>query len=97
MFAALGDETRLRLTARLSDHGPASITALAAGFDITRQAVTKHLHVMQAAGLVSAAPHGRETIWRLEPRQLDEARRALDAIAQQWDDRLARLKRFVER
>lgn len=80
MFAALGDRTRLRLAARLSDGERLSITKLTTGSAMTRQAVTKHLRVMEHAGLVQSTRHGRENIWRLEERRLKEARRYLDLI-----------------
>ena len=96
LFAALGDETRLRMVARLGTEGPMSIARLTEGTEVTRQAVTKHLHVLEGAGLVRGARHGRETVWELEPTQLDEARRYLDRISAQWDQALDRLKRFVE-
>jgi DNA-binding transcriptional ArsR family regulator len=97
IFAALGDETRLRLVARLSTEGPLSIARLADGADVTRQAITKHLHVLSDAGLVHGVRQGREQIWELDPKRLEETRRYLDRIASQWDDALARLKRMVER
>jgi DNA-binding transcriptional ArsR family regulator len=97
VFAALGDETRLELVSRLCEHGPLSITKLAAGSDVTRQAITKHLHVLADAGLVRGAREGRESVWELEPRRLDDARRWLDVISRQWDDALGRLKALVER
>jgi DNA-binding transcriptional ArsR family regulator len=96
IFAALGDETRLRLVARLSTEGPLSIARLAEGSDITRQAITKHLHVLSGAGLVHGARQGREQIWELEPKRLDETRRYLAKISAQWDDALTRLARLVE-
>ncbi|WP_426664406.1 ArsR/SmtB family transcription factor [Rhodanobacter aciditrophus] len=96
VFAALGDPTRLRLVAALCASGALSITQLTAGTAVTRQAVTKHLQVLADAGLVRDAWQGRERRWELEPSRIDEARRALDAIAAQWDQALARLKRFVE-
>jgi DNA-binding transcriptional ArsR family regulator len=96
IFAALGDETRLGLVSRLCEGGPASITRLAEGFDISRQAISKHLRVMEDAGLVRSMPHGRESIWRLEPLPLEEARRYLQQISAEWDGALVRLKRFVE-
>jgi DNA-binding transcriptional ArsR family regulator len=95
IFAALGDETRLRLIARLSD-GPKSITRLTAGSKVTRQAITKHLHVMKEAGLVRSARSGRESIWQLDQRRIEEARRYLDVISKQWDEALGRLRKFVE-
>lgn len=96
VFAALGDPTRLRLLAALCAGGALSIAQLTTGTAITRQAVTKHLQVLADAGLVRDSWQGRERQWELEPSRLDEARRALDAIAAQWDQALARLKRFVE-
>jgi len=92
----LGDETRLRLVARLCDEGPLSITQLAAGSKITRQAVTKHLRVMNNARLLHCTRRGRETLWRLDDRRLDEARRYLKMISRQWDEALDRLRSFVE-
>ena len=97
VFAALGDPTRLRLVAALCAGGALSIAQLTTGTAITRQAVTKHLEVLAEAGLVRDVRQGRERLWELEPSRIDEARRALDAISQQWDQALARLKQIVER
>jgi DNA-binding transcriptional ArsR family regulator len=96
LFAALGDEMRLRLIAALCVGGAMSITQLTSGTDITRQAITKHLDVLAAAGLVRDVKVGRERLWEFEPARLDEARRSLEVIAQQWDRALAKLKRAVE-
>ena len=96
IFAALGDETRLGLVSRLCNEGPLSIVRLTGGFDITRQAITKHLRVMEDAGLVRRTQVGRESLWQLEPARLAEARAYLQQISAQWDGALARLKRFVE-
>jgi DNA-binding transcriptional ArsR family regulator len=96
VFAALGDATRLRLVGRLARGEPLSITRLSQGSAITRQAVTKHLHVLAAAGLVESSRLGREQLWALNPRQLAEARRALDLIGAQWESALARLKAALE-
>ena len=96
MFAALGDETRLGLVARLCAGGPMSIARLTEGTKVTRQAIAKHLRVMEDAGLVRVSRLGRESRWELQPRRLDDARRHLDVISQQWDAALQRLKRFVE-
>jgi DNA-binding transcriptional ArsR family regulator len=96
IFAALGDEMRLRLVAMLCAGGAMSITQLTSGTDITRQAITKHLDVLATAGLVRDVKVGRERLWEFEPTQLDEARRSLQVIAQQWDHALAKLKRAVE-
>jgi DNA-binding transcriptional ArsR family regulator len=96
LFAALGDRTRLRLVARLSSGGPASLTKLSAGLPITRQAITKHLRAMERSGLVHSRRQGRQMIWRLERRRLREARHYLETISAQWDSALARLRDFVE-
>lgn len=96
LFAALGDSTRLGLVSRLCDRGPMSITKLSAGFDVTRQAITKHLRVMEQSGLVRSSRHGRESVWQLEQARLDDARHYLGMISQQWDRVLLRLQRFVE-
>ena len=97
LFAALGDSTRLALLQRLSRHGPGSIAELAAEAAVSRQAVTKHLKVLADAGYVRGARRGREHIWRLQPRRLEEARSCLDRLSHEWDVALARLKDFVER
>ena len=97
LFAALGDQQRLWLVSRLCDGGPRSITQLASGARISRQAVTKHLRVMEHAGLVRSARRGRERVWQLEQRRLEEARRYLSQISAQWDAVLERLRVFVEK
>jgi DNA-binding transcriptional ArsR family regulator len=96
LFAALGDETRLRLVTRLCDDGPLSITRLTLGSRVTRQAITKHLRVMEGSGLVHSKRHGRESVWELDQRRLEDARRYLDMISQQWDGALLRLRALVE-
>jgi DNA-binding transcriptional ArsR family regulator len=96
LFAALGDETRLALVARLSTGGPRSITLLTVGSSVTRQAITKHLHVLAGAGLVRQTRRGRERLWRLDPASLEIAQKFLAHISSQWDARLARLRDLVE-
>lgn len=96
IFAALGDETRLRLVTRLSADGPMSIARLTEGGRVTRQAVTKHLQVLENVGLACSSRLGRESVWELEPEPLDAARQCLDGISAQWDAALGRLKAFVE-
>lgn len=96
VFAALGDDTRLALVGRLSQGEPCSIAALTVGTTLTRQGVTKHLRVLQAAGLLSCSRQGRETVFRLEPEPLAAAREYLDQVSRQWDVVLARLKAHVE-
>src|SRR5205085_108579 len=96
LFAALGDETRLRLLAKLAEHGPASITRLGEDAPVTRQAVRKHLEVLAGAGLVRGEQRGREHIWVVEPTRFADAHAYLDQVSAQWDGALGRLKRFVE-
>jgi DNA-binding transcriptional ArsR family regulator len=96
VFAALGDETRLKLIAVLCVGGAMSITQLTAGTALTRQAITKHLAVLADAGLERDAKIKRERLWEFEPNQLDEARRSLVMIASQWDSALERLRLAVE-
>jgi DNA-binding transcriptional ArsR family regulator len=96
VFAALGDETRLRLVARLCDEGPQSIAKLTEGSDVTRQAVTKHLRVLEDAGVVRGSREGRESVWEIEPQRLEAARRSLDLISVRWDSAIERLRVMVE-
>jgi DNA-binding transcriptional ArsR family regulator len=96
VFAALGDETRLRLVAALCDGQPKSIAQLTAGTPISRQAVTKHLQVLSKAGLVRGVKAGRERLWEFEAARLEKARHSLGLIAEQWDQALNRLKHLVE-
>ncbi len=96
VFAALGDETRLGLIARLSENGPVSIVRLSAGTGMTRQAVTKHLKVLGHANLVRHRRHGRETLWEIEPEGFDTARAFIDAMSRRWEARLEALRNFVE-
>jgi DNA-binding transcriptional ArsR family regulator len=96
VFAALGDATRLSLVARLSSGSSLSITELTSGAGVTRQAITKHLRVLEDAGLVRGKRRGRESLYQLSPEPLKEARRALSTLSEQWDQALARLKAFVE-
>ena len=86
----------MRLVSRLCDDGPMSITRLTAGTRITRQAITKHLRVMEGAGLVRSRRHGRESVWQLDQQRLEDARRYLGLISRQWDEALGRLRKFVE-
>ena len=97
LFAALGDVTRLQIVARLAAGEPLSITRLSEGSRLTRQAITKHLHVLEDAGLARGSRQGREQIWELNRRQIDEARRSIDLIARQWDSALLRLKHSLEK
>lgn len=96
VFAALGDPTRLRLVARLSDGQARSITQLTEGLGQTRQGITKHLRVLADAGLVSSIRVGRESQFAFSPKPVARVRSYLDALSMQWDDALSRLQRFVE-
>jgi DNA-binding transcriptional ArsR family regulator len=96
LFAALGDPTRLALVSGLSGGGPMTITALTEHTDVTRQAVTKHLRMLERVGLVTSTKHGRETRFELAPEKLEEARAHLATISAQWDAALERLRAFVE-
>lgn len=96
LFAALGDETRLTLLMKLGDGALLSITRLTEGSALTRQAITKHLRILEEAGLVKGVRCGRESLFQLEPNSLKKAQEALDGISRQWDEALARLKSFVE-
>lgn len=96
VFAALGDPTRLALLAKLSDGEPRSISALSADSAITRQAVTKHLRVLEQAGLVCGERVGRESRFAFRPERVMEAKTYLEAVSSQWDETLGRLRAFVE-
>ena len=96
VFAALGDATRLELVSRLSDGESRSIAQLSDGLSLTRQGVTKHLRVLEQAGLVSSIRVGRESQFTFKPEPIGQARSYLDRVSMQWDDALSRLKRFVE-
>ncbi|MGC2659969.1 MAG: metalloregulator ArsR/SmtB family transcription factor [Bryobacteraceae bacterium] len=96
VFAALGDETRLSLVAKLSNGQSYSISQLAEGSNLTRQAITKHLRVLEGAGFVHGVRAGRESLFRFDPQPIDELRQYLNVVSEQWDQALARLKAFVE-
>jgi len=96
IFAALGDETRLGLLAKLTDGEPQSISRLTSGTRLTRQAVTKHLHVLEGAGVIRASRIGRESRFALQPKAIMDAQTYLEHVSRQWDTALARLKALVE-
>lgn len=97
VFAALGDQTRLALVSRLLTAEARSITQLCAGTAITRQAVTKHLQVLEQAGLVVRARVGRESQFTLRPEALAPAQDFLQRASAQWDAAIERLEDFLER
>jgi DNA-binding transcriptional ArsR family regulator len=96
VFAALGDETRLSVLAKLLSGEPQSIARLTVGTNLSRQAVTKHLRVLADAGVVRSVRVGRESLFELEPQPIAEVRDYLDQVSRQWDDALARLKSHLE-
>ncbi|HYK89564.1 MAG TPA: metalloregulator ArsR/SmtB family transcription factor [Acidobacteriota bacterium] len=96
VFAALGDETRLALVAALCSGQPRSISQLTAGSRLTRQAITKHLRVLESAGIVHSVRTGRESRYRFDPEPIEELKGYLDLVSEQWDEALSRLKAFVE-
>nr|WP_240506936.1 metalloregulator ArsR/SmtB family transcription factor [Thermoactinospora rubra] len=96
MLAALADPTRRRLLDLLATYGEASATRLAEGLPVSRQAVVKHLAVLEAAGLVAGGRAGREVRYAVRPAALDATARWMAALAAEWDRRLARIKRMAE-
>jgi DNA-binding transcriptional ArsR family regulator len=96
VFAALGDESRLRLLARLSGGQRCSIAELTEGSTMTRQAVTKHLRVLERVGIVYATRCGRERQFAFDPQPIGEIQEYLAQVSRHWDQALARLKAFVE-
>lgn len=96
VFFALGDATRLRLVEQLGQGTARSATSLTEGGDVSRQAVTKHLRVLEDAGLVTHIKQGREVLYVLDAGRVDDARAFLDGISLGWDRAIARLKKLVE-
>jgi DNA-binding transcriptional ArsR family regulator len=96
IFAALGDETRLALVAKLCGGEARSISQLTEGSSLTRQAITKHLRVLERAEIVRCAHRGRESLFEFDPAPIEGAKKYLDLVSEQWDQALARLKSLVE-
>ncbi|MEP6938487.1 MAG: metalloregulator ArsR/SmtB family transcription factor [Rudaea sp.] len=96
IFAALGDPIRLKLVGILCAGGALSIAQLTASTQISRQGVTKHLQVLAEAGVIRDLKQGRERLWQLDPVRIAQARRSLEAIGEQWDVALGKLKLFAE-
>lgn len=96
VFAALGDETRLALVAKLCGGDPHSISQLARGSMLTRQAITKHLRVLENVGMVHSVRSGRESLFEFDPEPIEEMKKYLDRVSELWDQALGRLKSFVE-
>ncbi len=96
VFAALGDETRLSLLARLCSGQRYSIAELTEGTKLTRQAVTKHLRVLERVRIVHGTREGRQSLFQFDPQPVIEMKEYLELVSKQWDVALARLKSFVE-
>ena len=96
VFAALGAETRLALVEKLSTGAPQSISRLAEGSTLTRQAITKHLRILEDAGVVQCVRVGRESLFEFKSEPLKELQSYLERVSEQWDEALSRLKAFVE-
>ncbi len=96
VFAALGDNTRLSLVAKLCSGQPRSITQLTEGSKLTRQAITKHLRVLESAGIVRNVRTGRQSLFKFVPAPMEDVKAYLDFVSEQWDQALSRLKSFVE-
>ncbi len=96
-FAALGDPTRLSLVAKLCGGRPRSIAQLTEDTRLTRQAITKHLRVLERARIVRSTRAGRESRFALNPKPIEDIKKYLDHVSLQWDDALSRLRKFVER
>ena len=95
-FAALGDETRLSLVAKLCGGQPHSIAQLTQGSRLTRQAITKHLRVLEDVGIVRSIRAGRENLFEFNPKPIGDLKAYLDFVSEQWNQALTRLKSFVE-
>jgi DNA-binding transcriptional ArsR family regulator len=96
VFAALGDETRLSLVVKLCGGQPHSISQLTEGSKLTRQAITKHLRVLESVGIVHGVRTGRESLFQFDPEPIEGMKEYLDLVSEQWDQALTRLKSFVE-
>ncbi len=96
VFAALGDETRLSLVARLCGGQPYSISQLTQGSRLSRQAISMHLRVLVSVGIVHSVRTGRESLFEFDPQPMEGIKDYLDFVSQQWDQALSRLKWFVE-
>jgi DNA-binding transcriptional ArsR family regulator len=96
VFAALGDQTRLSLVAKLCDRRPYSISQLTRGSKLTRQAITKHLRVLERVGIVRSVRTGRESLFEFDPQPMEGIKQYLDFVSEQWDQALSRLKSLVE-
>lgn len=96
LFAALGDRTRLGIVTRLCRYGPQNTTRLTSHVNISRQAVTKHLLALERARIIQSRRSGRERVWALRQRRLEELKACMQQISREWDAALDRLRSMVE-
>ena len=96
LWAAIADPSRRRVLDLLVQHGEATASSLADQVPFTRQAVSKHLVVLEDAGLIDRRKQGREVLFRVDADRLDQATRAMADVARQWDQRLVAIKRLAE-
>ena len=96
LWAAIGEPTRRRIVDLLLERGEASASSLAGAMPVTRQAVAKHIAVLERAGLVTGSRQGREVLWSVRPEAIDEATAEIARIAARWDRRLGRIKQLAE-
>ncbi|BBY21712.1 ArsR/SmtB family transcription factor [Mycobacterium stomatepiae] len=96
LFDALGDPNRLRIIVRLCDLGPSSTSQVSSVVPVTRQAATKHLQLLETAGLVSSSRRGRERVWTVQTEPLARASDYLTQLSLRWDAAVDRLRAFVE-
>ena len=96
LWSAIADPSRRRVLDLLVSNGPVSASWLAGRVPFSRQAVAKHLVVLERTGLISRRKQGREVLYQVEAGRLDQAARAMAQLAAQWDRRLAAIKRLAE-
>ncbi len=96
LWSAIGDPSRRRIIDLLVSHGEVSASWLAGQVPFSRQAVSKHLVVLERAGLISRRKQGREVLYQVQADRLDQATRAMAELAAQWDRRLGAIKRLAE-
>ena len=96
LFDALGDPNRLRIIVRLCDLGPSSTSQVTGVVPVTRQAASKHLQLLESAGLVTSSRRGRERVWAVRTEPLARASDYLTQLSRRWDAAVERLRAFVE-
>jgi DNA-binding transcriptional ArsR family regulator len=96
LWSAIGDPSRCRVLDLLVSSGEVSASWLAGRVPFSRQAVAKHLAVLERAGLITRRKHGREVLFQVDPARLDQASRAMAELAAQWDRRLGAIKHLAE-